>query len=93
MQAPQQGIEPLLYCFPVAALAAQGTNELGNHLFEDGHVIGKGGGVKRWRRHLGWLRRSVRKWRVRAHAYKTHEGALVFDKIRKILGKVTCQCH
>jgi hypothetical protein len=50
MQPSQQGIEPLLQCLPIAALAAQDANQFGDHLLEDGGVIGEGGGVNCQRR-------------------------------------------
>lgn len=64
VQAPQQGIEPLLHRFPVPAFAAQGTDEFRDHLLEDSGIIGQGRGVDR----RCWRRGQCRC--VRAHAYK-----------------------
>ena len=47
VQTLQQRIEALLDLFALAAFATQGAEQLGDHLFEHGGVIGKGCGVDR----------------------------------------------
>ena len=65
---PQQGIEPPLQRLAIAALAAQGANQFGDHLLEDGGIVGQGRGVDGGCGGAGRLRRRARKGRVRAHA-------------------------
>jgi hypothetical protein len=45
VQSPQQGIQTLLYAFTVAAFATQFAEQLGDHLFENGRIVGKKRGV------------------------------------------------
>jgi len=47
VQPLEQRIEALLDLFALAAFATQGAEQLGDHLFEHGGVIGKGRGVDR----------------------------------------------
>lgn len=80
IQPPQQGIEPSLQRFLVAAFAAQGADQFRDHLLEDGRVVGQGRGIKG--------RRRLRRGHVSAHAYKTHERSFLLHKKREFLEKV-----
>jgi len=45
VESPQQGIQTLLHAFAVAAFATKFAEQLGDHLFEDGRIVGQKGGV------------------------------------------------
>jgi hypothetical protein len=65
--ASQQGVEPLLQRLLVAAAGTQGAEQFGDHLLEDGRVIGQRRGVDARRHCVARLRLRGGRWHVGAH--------------------------